>query len=272
MFFKITQLYTYYSQQWWLKQEYQAQWYLKYLTTVITIGSLYYETFMSCYESTKQYVTQQSYQSYVDRIKSWGLYGLDIATNIGYKIFYKIPYDLGMTYVGVVESYVDEYKLENNNQLPTWYWFPYFYVASIWYMLYCSKTVFNNKMKEIYSDKQLKQCVENHNNEYLKVNYEWHGIQYCVVVKIDKFVMRDLVRATTKLNDKPEISVDCTKQISQLLGPSEDWHRVQYTPQMLGYNNLQLYKLDNDTYELVEMNFDANDILPSIKSIKMKVE
>jgi hypothetical protein len=289
MYFKISQLYAYYQAQY--SNQFEVKWWLQYLTTIITISSLYYDSIVSLYQSSQAYFQEkiQSYFNLTDEqqnkykqhttsiqssIKSYCTWAYEVAYKIVYKLGYKIPYDLGMTYVGVIQSYIDEYKLEHNDELPKWYWFPYFYVASIWYILYCSKTVFNNKMKEIYRDKRLLDCVENHNNEYLKVNYEWHGVQYSLYVKIDKFVMRDLVRATTAIKNQDDTIeyVDCTKAICKLLGPSEDWHRIQLTPKMIGYNNLQLCKLDNETYEVIETNFDANDVLPPIKQIKIKVE
>jgi hypothetical protein len=251
---------------------------LQYLTAFVTIVALYCESIQEYVDELKNKCCSIESLLMKNFTNSFFVQGYSTLKNVLYKLFYKIPYDLGMTYAGVVESYIDEYKLENNNKLPEWYWFPYFYVASVWYIMYSTKTVFNNKMKEIYRDKQLIQCVENHNNEYLKVNYEWHDIQYCVNVKIDKFVMRDLVRATTAIQKSQTENVttfeyqDCSNLIRQYLGPSEDWHRIQYTPQSFGFTNLQLYKLDTDTYQVIECNFNANDVLPPMKQIKSKIE
>jgi hypothetical protein len=172
--------------------------------------------------------------------------------------------DLCFTYQGVLDSYVDEYKMHHDNQLPEWYWYPYFYVASVWYMLYSSKTIINSKLREIYRDKTLQQAVKPISKTKFQLTYELNKQIYMLHLPSNLLQMRQFVKA---IAHEDQDSKDVSDHVRQFLGPNEDWHCLEYTPSTLGYTHLEIHKMNFETFEVDSVVVKGDEKLKPIKHL-----
>jgi len=178
------------------------------------------------------------------------------------KTLLKLPYELALTYVSIIESYADEYKMEHANQEAQWYHYPYFCIASVWYISMRMTGYMNECIKQRYRDTTLRDIVTQVDDQTIEVLYEWKKQSYVVRVDIEKMLMKELTSAEAILEDGTV--VDVTKRIKELLGPLEDWHHLVYTPQMFGWKKLTLNKFDSDELEYVSIEYVGDDKMPRL--------
>ena len=190
-----------------------------------------------------------------------------------FKYAIKKPYALVMTYLGVFDSFVDDYKLANNNQLPPWYYYIWFTMTSFVYMLVSAKVVINNKLREHYRDKSLVEAIKQIDRNTIQLNYEWNKKHYSILMNVHTMQATEFIKATTTITSSNEDGSattevkDVSEAIKPFLGPNEDWHQMKYTPSTLGYNNLTMVKLDVETFDMVINDYNSEQVIPSIKNM-----
>jgi hypothetical protein len=195
-------------------------------------------------------------------------------------VAYKIPKELWLSYEALIEGYVDEYKVYHNYQHPAWYWYPYFYIASVFYMLQTTRTLIDDKLREHYRDKTCAETVKIINAEKIEVTYEWKKRLYHMRLPVKRMELTEFIKASV-VNDFTEEenwiiegeSINVTQYVKTLLGPCEDWHNIPYTPSFLGLPNLKIYKMHADEFEIHHQFFEIDDILTPLKnwSVRYKI-
>ena len=178
------------------------------------------------------------------------------------KTLIKLPYELTLTYVSIIESYADEYKMEHAGEEAQWFHYPYFCVASVRYISMRMTGYFNECIKERYRDTTLRDIVTQIDDQTIEVLYEWKKQPYTFRVDIDKMLMKEMTSAEAMLEDGSV--VDVTKRVKELLGPLEDWHHLVYTPQMFGWKRLKVNKFDSDELEHVTIEYVGDDKMPGL--------
>jgi len=179
------------------------------------------------------------------------------------KFCVKLPYELWLTYQGVFEGYIADHKVYYDCEAPP-YWYPYYAVASVGYMFRSSATLFDDKLREHYRDKTLKDVVSYVDRHHIDITYEFHKRMYTIRSEIDRMASTVVVNACTTNDSGDEI--DVSQHIKRYLGPLEDWHQAKIKPEDLGYSNLTIKAIDQDTLDLVICQFKASDVMPSFRN------
>ena len=98
----------------------------------------------------------------------------------------------------------------------------------------------------------------------LEITYKINSTKYKILLPIKSYIPQ-LLKAVSKIDDK---IVDVTKILKCYIGPLENWHSQHITPKMLGYDNLTLFKFDNDTFEEIIKEYTADDKLDPLVELK----
>ena len=187
-------------------------------------------------------------------------------------ITYKVPRELWLSYEALIEGYVDEYKVYNGMRLPAWYWYPWFYVASVFYMIKTSRTLLDDKLREHYRDKTCSQSVKIINKDLLEVTYEWKKKLYKIRIPVQRMELTELLRACIEEDgeEKDEYLIQGTivnvnDYVKSFLGPREDWHQIPYTPSQLDLPNLRIYKMNAEQFQVTHRTFSRDEVVESLK-------
>ena len=177
----------------------------------------------------------------------------------------KIPYELALTYVSIVESYADEWKIDHRGAEAGWYWYPWFCVASVYYIALRMVGYMYERAKEHFRDKTLRDAVKRVNENTIELTYEWKKQTYVIRLGIDKMQMRQFKRAVAIVQHKDvETEVDVSEPIRELLGPLENWHHHSYTVEMFGWKKLVLHMFNTEEFESYTIEYSVDQIFKPV--------
>ena len=190
------------------------------------------------------------------------------------RYIYHIPYELTMTYLGIWDSYVEDYRDFHNKQLPPWWYHPYYIVGSACWMVWCAPSILKKKFElSIETTNPHRQVVTQHDPESIRITYEYQNKIYHIVKRTNAIGISELcsIQGIPKIGCVVGIPSaeykDVTEELKPYLGPDEDWHTLELTAGRLGYKALKITKVDSDTFDLIERTFEENDPLVAIRDL-----
>jgi hypothetical protein len=189
------------------------------------------------------------------------------------RYIHHLPYEIIMTYLGIWDGYVEDYRDFHNKQYPPWWYHPYYIIGSALWMFWCAPSIIKKKLELTFSSSSPhRQVVTQHDSESIKITYEFQNKIYHIVKRTNTIGISELcsIHGIPKIGCVKGIDLtyqDVTEEVKPYLGPDEDWHTLELTAGRLGYKALKITKVDSETFDLIERTFEENDPLVAISDL-----